>query len=71
MATVKVAAICVLSADGGSGVSGVVQLVQNVGGKTSINIKVNRLQQEKKEINSRHIFILSAAGWRLTLIVRR
>ena len=53
MATVKVAAICVLSADGGSGVSGVVQMVQNVGGKTSINIKVNRLQQEKKEINSR------------------
>ena len=48
MATVKVAAICVLSADGGSGVSGVVQMVQNVGGKTSINIKVSRLQQQQK-----------------------
>ena len=45
----KVAAICVLSADGGSGVSGVVQMVQNVGGKTSINIKVNRLQKKNKK----------------------
>ena len=61
MATVN--AICVLSADGGSGVSGTVQMSQSAGAKISIKIQVNVVKKKNLRcdlhcVKLRHLKIL-------------